>query len=134
MMSRGISSPSWVRRNPVSIGCAASVLISMISPRFACAATLTMAFAILDQAFLETGRERHRVAVVDQGRQLELDPAAAHRGIAYDPAQRNLHRRLAQGLLVGIDLRLGRRRRGDGSGATGENQEFAAGRHLSVNR
>src|SRR5205809_467737 len=59
MMSRGMSSPSWVRRNPVSIGCAASVLISMISPRFACAATLTMAFAILDQAFLETGRERH---------------------------------------------------------------------------
>src|SRR5713101_6842659 len=58
MMSRGISSPSWVRRNPVSIGCAASVLISMISPRFACAGTLTMARAILDQAFLETGRER----------------------------------------------------------------------------
>src|ERR1700693_1490620 len=59
MMSRGISSPSWVRRNPVSIGCAASVLISMISPRFACAGTLTMARGILDQAFLEAGRERH---------------------------------------------------------------------------
>src|SRR6266699_6605312 len=59
MMSRGISSPSWVRRKPVSIACAASVLISMISPRFACAGTLTMARAILDQAFFETGRERH---------------------------------------------------------------------------
>src|SRR6267378_7736228 len=59
MMSRGISSPSWVRRKPVSIGWAASVLISMISPRFACAGTLTMARAILDQAFFEAGRERH---------------------------------------------------------------------------
>src|SRR5260370_39475486 len=59
MMSRGINSPNCVRRKPVSIACAASVLISMISPRFACAGTLTIARAILDQAFLEAGRERH---------------------------------------------------------------------------
>src|SRR5216117_575679 len=59
MMSRGISSPNCVRRKPVSIACAASVLISMISPRFARGGALTMARAILDQAFLETGRERH---------------------------------------------------------------------------
>src|SRR6267154_148062 len=58
MMSRGISSPVCVRRKPVSIECAASVLISMISPRFARAGTVTTARAILDQAFLETGGER----------------------------------------------------------------------------
>src|SRR5439155_16530184 len=58
MMSRGISSPVCVRRNPVSMGCWASVLTSTISPRFARAGTLTMARAILDQAFLEAGRER----------------------------------------------------------------------------
>ena len=56
MMSRGISSPVWVRRNPVSISCAASVLISMISPRFACAGTLTIARAI--RSNLPRGRPR----------------------------------------------------------------------------
>src|SRR5258706_3835650 len=45
MISRGISSPSCVRRNPVSIACWASVLISMISPRFACAGRVTTAQA-----------------------------------------------------------------------------------------
>src|SRR5262245_65836610 len=47
MMSRGIATPSWLRRYPVSIGCEISVLISMTSPRRAFAGTLTSAFATL---------------------------------------------------------------------------------------
>src|SRR5438034_11030714 len=75
MMSRGISSPVCVRRNPVSMGCWASVLTSTISPRFARAGTLTMARAILDQAFLEAGRERdHDLGAVGPER------AVAHLG------------------------------------------------------
>src|SRR5213076_808490 len=75
MMSRGISSPVCVRRNPVSMGCWASVLTSTISPRFARAGTVTTARAILDQPFPEAGRERdHDLGAVGPER------AVAHLG------------------------------------------------------
>src|SRR5205823_1785896 len=90
MMSRGISSPVCVRRNPVSMGCWASVLTSTISPRFARAGTVTTARAILDQAFLEAGRERdHDLGAVgperavahlgDRGHALRVGEAHARR-------------------------------------------------------
>src|SRR6185295_15215595 len=62
MMSRGTSSPSCVRRKPVSMSCPASVRISITSPRFAVAGTLTMTRAISFvssyKPILEASRER----------------------------------------------------------------------------
>ena len=46
MQSRGMSSPRSVRRKPLSITCPASVRISITSPRFALAGTLTTTRAI----------------------------------------------------------------------------------------
>src|SRR6185369_2077143 len=63
MMSRGTSSPVCVRRKPVSMSCPASVRISITSPRFAEAGTLTMTRAAISRvAFsykpvLEAGRK-----------------------------------------------------------------------------
>src|SRR5688572_3645886 len=63
MMSRGITSPTCVRRKPVSIGWPARVRISITSPRLASAGTLTTTRAMrrvraLDQSFFQAGRER----------------------------------------------------------------------------
>src|SRR5690349_23392585 len=67
MMSRGISWPVCVWRKPVSIGCPASVRISITSPFFALAGTLTTTRAIRKvssrvfsyEPVLEAGRQRH---------------------------------------------------------------------------
>src|SRR6185436_16813680 len=63
MMSRGISSPSCVRRNPVSIAWPARVRISITSPFFPSGGTLTTTRAMrsacpLDQSFFQACRER----------------------------------------------------------------------------
>src|SRR5262245_66303201 len=73
-------------------------------------------------------RERHGVAVVDERRQVELDPAGPHRVVADDLADRLVQRLLADLADVGGQLSMG------GTGSQTEKQESAPADHFRVTR